>query len=132
MLLFCIIAMVHQNSPTVEIYWEQIEWITLSGTIRNHMYHLGGFVRNQQCLLEWPLQNRTCILGWPIRNRPCILKGTIQTSCIAKCKERISTNLSVDINHLQTSSGKNFCQDAFGEGLYDASIQNCNTKTWRH
>ena len=48
----CLIAMVHWNSPTVVIQWEQIEWKAFGGSLRN----------------------RPCTLGRPMRNRPFIFK----------------------------------------------------------
>ena len=47
--------MVHQNSPTVEVWKEKIEG-NLRRAIRNRLWILGG-----------PIQNRMCILGGPIR-----------------------------------------------------------------
>ena len=100
------------------------------------MDHLGGSIRNRPCTLGGPIRNRPCILGRPMRNRPCILEGTIQNSCLAKCSARISTNLSAHLSHLQTSSGHNFCQDAFGWGLCDALLycqpSDLSTKTLHH
>ena len=59
---FCIIAMVHRNSPTVEIQWGQLGWKTRGGPIQNHPFTLGR-----------PIHNRPCTLGRPIRIRPCIV-----------------------------------------------------------
>ena len=77
------------------------------------MYHLGGSIQNRPCTLGRPIRNRPFVLGRPIRNCPCILGGTIQNSCLVKYQKRISSNPSAYWSHSQTSSGKNFCQDAF-------------------
>ena len=53
----CLIAMVHQNSATVELRQE-----ILGGPIRNHLWILGRPIRNRLCILGGPIWK-------PIRNR---------------------------------------------------------------
>ena len=65
---FFILAMVHRNSPTVEIKWGQIGWKTWGGPIRNHPYTLGRQIQIRPCILGRPILIRQCILGMPIQN----------------------------------------------------------------
>ena len=62
----CIIAVVHWNSPTVQIKWGQIGWKAWNGPIQN-----------RSCSLGRPIRIRPCILGRPIRICPWILGGPI-------------------------------------------------------
>ena len=105
----CIIDRVCQKTPTVKIWWEQIESQyriqNLGQTIQNHPCNLGQTIRNRPCNLGQTIRNRPCNLGQtirirpcnsgrPIRNRPCNLGGARRNSCFAKCYARILVNLS--------------------------------------
>ena len=71
----CVIYwMLHQNSPTVELWWEKIEE-NLTRPLRNRPWILGGLIQNCLCILGGPIRNHLCILGGPIRNRLCIFEG---------------------------------------------------------
>ena len=65
---FFILAMVHRNSPTVEIKWGQIGWKTWGGPIQTHPYTLGKQIQIRPCILGRPILIRQCILGMPIQN----------------------------------------------------------------
>ena len=57
-----IIAMVHQNSPTMEFMR-----VTSGRPLRNRRWILGGPLRNRLWILGSPIRNHLWILGGPIR-----------------------------------------------------------------
>ena len=97
---FCMIYRVCQKTPTVQIWWEQIESQykipNLGQTIRNHPCNLGQIIRNRPCNLGQTIRNRPCNLGQTIHIRPCNsgrpiwtrlcdLGGAIRNYCFTKC-----------------------------------------------
>ena len=85
----CIIDRVRQKTPTVQIWWEQIEFKyripNLGQTIRNRPCNLGQTIRNRPCNLGQTIRICPCNSGRPIRTRLCNLGGAIRNSCFAKC-----------------------------------------------
>ena len=85
--LSCITDRICQKTPTVQIWWEQIESQyripNLGQTIRNRPCNLGQTIRNRPCNLGQTIRIRPCNSGRPIRTRPygiLVLKNARQES----------------------------------------------------
>ena len=94
------------------------------------------FVRHIQFLLEHILRNANSTYMsqglyqpvpslWMVLAHTSPMPCTVEYTLLSICSENVQNAWSVSsLSHLQTSSGKSFSQDAFGQGLCDA-LQYC-------